>query len=476
MIRSVSQSKNLSKEALFSFTNYQNDFQTQRNSRTLSLRRQNRDQPISLFKVVADQKSRVSLEAPKIETSDFLEVFNSGDEVKIIQLSDAIFKAAQAAPRSIQNIAQSRETMESYGYAFVSAESDNLIMSLLNSILVVFPLCDIESADAFIDTEISLKYYSLLLSENEYIILKTINLIITTSQVSAYCRDSILSFGVHETLISVAENAKNEFLAVLACEALDAIFKHHESIDCDKYESCVDSLIRLTQIPYPEAVNSILSILSSLSKHIIYQLFDNSIDQIALNFLQTPELVENSIILLGNMYISNMKYSKRLANAFIAMISFIQSEYAAYALCTMANLYEIVSADVQSYITPEFIRFIVDIGTTSSCEVKKMVAYFLSTLVLFMPSSLITSITFSELIEIFVEMLGCGIANIILRCIQAIDKILDSLRNSKGIPEALQIIDSNEILDILDRLISDDQQLVSVYASAMSQKITKLIR
>ena len=76
-----------------------------------------------------------------LEVEQFMEIMNSHDTVKIIQLLDNIAKACEITPSVISEISTSEEVIESLVNTLESSESEDLTKSLLLSISALFPFC-----------------------------------------------------------------------------------------------------------------------------------------------------------------------------------------------------------------------------------------------------------------------------------------------------------------------------------------------
>ncbi|OHT05245.1 hypothetical protein TRFO_27049 [Tritrichomonas foetus] len=495
------------------FTNYSNDFMNQRNSRTLSMRRNNRP-TIASFKKSENRTTglgNIFQEPQKMELTHFIRIFNSGNENEILELNEQLIKIAETSKIQLEDILKSTEAAESYGMALSLAESDNFASHLINSSMKLFPLFSAEAKDAFIDSGIAIKLYDILLSITDDIAdsigndrLMFLNLVFqfiaVTSKHWSYARNSFLCYSIHENLINMAFMPPfSNHVGILEniCFALNAIFTNEEPVDIEKITPIVQQFAQMLSIPSPTAVSAILSALAAIANKrssIVINYFQYNIDQMAIHILinsqqsdpdQTQvnsnhfysqyltDLTGSALDLLGNMCVADISLTQRMVEAglFKILVDLIPTEYSSTALWVMSNIFESIPTRLLPFINKEFIEYLLDVGNSSSHDVKKEVAYFLATVILFVNSSIAPKFAVPDVIDMLVEMLGCGNANVVIRCMKALNSITVALLTFQGPDSVNQVFGSCDLYRQIEQVSEEYPGMISEYATALSRRI-----
>ena len=462
------------------FTNYSVDFAQQRNSRTLSMRRNNKI-TISIFRQ-SESKANLLLVLPKIELSQFFEIFNSGNTEQIIQLSDSFVNFASTSPAQLSEIIHSCDAAETYGSVLAMSESRELTFSLMKSSHFMFPMFTLDAKEAYIDSGVTIRFYNILQEGDLESLLYTCKLITTLCKNSSYARNSILCYNIHQCLIDmlfVKEKLENEELLFNICLAINAIFKNDEDIESEQVINLIPQLIQsLTILPNTKCVGLILSALAGISnkcQSIVLYYFQCNLDQIAIQMINNPDLTDKVLDVLGNMCVADISYIQKMidANLFQILVNLISSEYASTALWVMSNIYDAAKPRLEHFITSDFIAFLVDVGNSSSHDVKKEAVFFLATVIVNTNIQVIINFFNHDIVELLIELLGCGERKIISQCLNALNVIIISLTSLQGQEAVKNLFASTDLIYQVEMIAEEQTGIVSEFASSLLRKFSE---
>lgn len=531
----------LDKEMLIDDSNYSKEFLQQRNSRTLSLRRKTNFLTIANFKKTESTRefsrrnSNSSITASstqsqnQIELREFLEVFNSGDETKTIQLSDTFITIANSCNKdlhtSLQNIINSKEAGESYGMAISIAESEKLLHSLFKSLAFIFPIFSSEAREEIINGGATLKVDEVLAnfcdqcSNNECtassinLLIDTCNFISVLSKHSSYARDSFLCYSINERLLNMLTSIVTSFKSNQSQISEYQLDEQSDRIICSLSEAIksiyasrlhrVDNLseqitneiinqmiglISLLNGMNIHALKSIMACLISISSNyqvIVNNYFDNELDQTCISMLSEPELIGASLSLLGNMcataepsqlyHLIHPKEEEQ-PSLFQILIDMIPTEHAADAFWIMSSLFDNLSFELLPFINAEFIQYVISIGESSNFKVKKESTFFLATIITKVPATYVPQFAESqELIDTLVDMLACDERKVIIRCFFAISFIVKSLQESNGIEQVMKVFCGTELANQIINLKQDHEEIIDDLSSFKDSTLDAII-
>lgn len=99
------------------------------------------------------------------------------------------------------------------------------------------------------------------------LVVEALNVLSVTSDVSYWARNTILSYGVHEQIVALAQGDEPH-VNVAACETLKSIFGNHsEEIESGTLSSSVTMMAELLNHPSVDCVVLTLSIFSEIISH-----------------------------------------------------------------------------------------------------------------------------------------------------------------------------------------------------------------
>lgn len=255
-------------------------------------------------------------------------------------------------------------------------------------------------------------------------------------------------------------------------------------IDINDVDKIIDPLFDLLHIKSNQnenyaTINIILNIfveLTNMLPILIKRFYEKGLFQYSLNTLAIPELMKPSLNLIGNLPIYNsISFIQNMIEngLFPRLMQLIQNiDHTSVVFWILSNYLEAAPQFIIPLIDINLINLSVGIGEQSSFHVKREIAYFLSTLIIFINNeSAIKSLFNERTIDLIAEMLNSGVENLMIRCIFAFQKILGLAVQSGSIDfnadAVLQMFDNSDVVKQLDEIVQQiDQNNTTLISTA----------
>lgn len=432
----------------------------QRNSRTLSIRRSVNP---SIAMIICKQKGRKTIfekdAIPQIDLMQFLEVFNSNDPVKIISMCNLVLSSQKD---SLRDLFRSTEATEAFALAMGQAETVELQNTLLQTLIQILPHC-VEKIEEIVDADIASIIFGYTFTESEELIGSLCQFISLICSLSDYARDSLICLGVHEKLIEIALNNGN--MCQIACLALNSIFANATTIDNEVLVTCLEPIYQLLQDDNMITLHSVLTIFSNITnqiKTLSGELYQKNLHIIAVNSLSNEDLIEPALKLIGNLCVSSkIRVKEMIDHGLLESINELMSTiHTSDVLWILSNLVEFSPSLIAHTFSDMFILQIIEIAQTSSFEIKKEGVFFLSTLTIYGTIGAFPVLFNQDVIDLMVEILGCGDETTILRCIDGLSQFVLYVQTAGGAGTFAEMLGSTDIGERIDEL--SESQLANV--------------
>ncbi|OHS99931.1 hypothetical protein TRFO_33531 [Tritrichomonas foetus] len=469
-------------------TDYREQLARERNARTLTLRRSQRPTIAQfLSKAAQSNQNRIPLidsgNFPFLDPSYAISQLNTGNSNTLQEFLNHITSCAQQTPRLAQNLVKAPGVSEAFVNALSAGYSEQMIISIIRSLIVLFPIAG-ESMTTYVDDGLVMCLFDFLSSESVPLLQASIALTDVISEASGYARDSILCFNLHQFLIDVALSERDDQLTLQSCEALNKIFMNKQQIEPTILAGCVDQMACLLQLHNVQAVNTVLMCFVSMTNQmsaLVFNLFDLNLFPIIVNMLSNQDLVSAALPLIGNLSVGHAAHIQSLLdNGLLShLMILIDTEYTADVFWVLSNLVESVPHLTINLFSKDFIEKTVDIAASSSYEIEKEATFFLSTLIIFTETEDLIFFMQSSMLDLMIEMLGCGVLLIILRCLDALIRLsraIEMKMSNSGVflnlnGEFVEMFSGNEIHKRLSDLTDQKSNLIRERAEFLLKQI-----
>ena len=463
---------------------YQEQLARERNSRTLSLRHINRISITGLQNANSQRESSQNnlvdpTNFPFLEPKKLIEIITSKNIVSLTDTVSKILIVSNESPRLLKIMLMgSPEVIDVLVNTLTDDISDQICLQLLKLTTAIFPHCNAQQETLIDGIVFSLQ--SFLESPNMELVFVTIKAVSIFSIYSAYARDSILSFEIHFRLIEIAAQNPNQELTLLCCQTLLDIFSNPTAISNQILIEAVDPLASLLKLNDKNAIAKIIDCFVEMSNKcnsLVFNLYDTGIYQLSVTLLKDEILIGPTLRLVGNLSVAQKGQVLTLLEAGLVptLIPLLRTEYAPDAFWILSNLLENVTAEVLPYFDREFVQNVIDIANMSNFEIQKEASFFLSTMILFSPVQNLPLFMDQQIIDILVEMLGCGVNLVILRCMDTLYKFLKFIQlNLSSCGEFFTSLLDSDIKDRLQELEDQDSGLITERAIYVSQILSEI--
>jgi hypothetical protein len=320
------------------------------------------------------------------------------------------------------------------------------VTAIIGAITTIFPF-SAENGMVFVD-ELCFVIPEFL--ENEALISPIVTFIGVISENSEYARDAILCTELHKTLCELSKAAADESTAFSVCDAIRKIFANPAEIDFQILSDAVAPIIELLELPFVSCIHSIISALTEMAckmSTLVLTYYEYGLYTKVITFIQTPELVDVSLKLVGTLSIGQPSHVKAMLDDGVlpVLMQLLSTEYAADVFWIFSNLIETLSSTVMGIFDQSFIANVIHIAEGSSFELKKEIAFFLSTFALFADTEVINEFLNDDVLDILVEMLGCGVSIVMLRIVDSLVRMLHQIQVGVAPPDFIAAIEQSDI-------------------------------
>lgn len=422
---------------------------------------------------------------PFLDNDYLLSLLDQGNVSQFAQILLQIQAQCSISPRILKTMFNNEAFFDHLNVLFQNFIQTNnfpIVVQIINFIGLIFPVVLPRVQLYIIDNIIFFSLSDLITStESLTVVTNAINLSAIISTHSSYARDMVLCSGIHSFIICIGREADlDSELLENVCQTLLAIFGNPTPIESNDLliesihplYNLLEHCLSLKQIieSHPDSFssppikkidkaeeNSIPTIdwnslnesgvsnLSAGSKiidcyveitnkdpSIVYNIFDEKISMLVVSFLDDESMVLTpaALRLVGNLSVSIKHQVQEClirSGLLPKLLNLISSPLAVDAFWCFSNLLESTTSSILPLFQDqtEFISKIIEIATDSSIDVKREASYFLSSLIIFSPTSFLPAFLGKpDLIDILVEMLGCGVVKTIVRCFDCLKKLL----------------------------------------------------
>ena len=517
----------------YDMSDYQNKFASQRNEKSLYMRR---IQIPGIKRSTSKGAIKLIVEPPLINKEVILEIFASNDPEKILALDNLFFNEKNVNhfkndQKQILQFSNDEEignalidTVNFFGSLDMKEISASFMQALgfLMKLLTVIFSYIAESMKQRIADEVTFVLLNILnyfddpniiehlmapkdpnfVYEFEHtkelidLLLISLTFIQTSSKNSAYMRNAIVSFGIQRLLVSMSKSflvINNEISHRLLTTEL-IILQNPAEIEIETFPEIIEPLFAIitklnddsvtfesTPISNKAILSIVMNILAEITNRqqlIIPSFYERGLYHFALRSLDDPELVRVSLYLIGNMCVSKISYKESLLNngLFEKLMFLIQNGvFISDVFWVLSNLTESIHELILPKINSTLIEVSINIANETSFNNKREIAYFIATLIIFIGNDNLLQLINEQIIDLLSEMLTSGVDTVIIRCVDALYKLLVYSHNKNRSFDLISLLDSCDVMKQLEDIVQQEQHrncVLSERAALLLSQIT----
>lgn len=357
---------------------------------------------------------------PQLNPNFIVKILQDVDMDKVKEILDILISGGQEISKYVKILGVSQELEEELVNILGKELTPGNYVVILNIILILFPISG-ELMEKYSDDGLPIQLLGFLSSNNVELITATIMLITTLSKCSEYARDALLCYGIHTTLIDLANSSESIEFAEICCDGILGLFQNESPIEPSVIQEMIPPLTSLLQLPSTKAVISVINAFVEITNELpnaAFDLFQYNIYHNAIQMLNDPQLCRAALHLIGN--VSNVPFVENLIQSGLgsALMEHI-NEYTAEIFWILSNILEYDARLIAPYLDDAFLGTVIEISLSSSYDVKKEAAFFLSTRILTDSTSNLEKYCTADVANLFIDIISCGEQTIIQRCIDA---------------------------------------------------------
>lgn len=401
-------------------------------------------------------------ENPIFFPSTAINIINYSQPDKINYLAEQISKSSKENPRLLQNLAHSTQFEESLTNLLQSEDlCPPVICSILSIISSIFPLIEHETIQSQYVDDLFFSILNLLQdqSENIDVLLTSISFVAIISYHSAYARDMLVQNEVHIILLTLCEQSSdNPQLQVFCLQSILQIFKNPSEMETSTFKDCVTPLSNLLSSENPKVLQLVINIFVEMTNRVpllTIALFETSIFQKLLTLILNEELITPCLHLIGNMSLSQPSHIEKILQfgLFDILMNFINTSHCADIFWILSNMLESGPYLMIPLFTEPFLLLAIEAGSNGSFDLQKEIAFFLATLIIHSEKDNLMFFSTPKALSLIIEMFSCGVLEIVLRCLDAIVRLMLHFHTLGKTQELSSILEECDINQQLEEII-----------------------
>lgn len=463
-------------------TGYYNQLSKERNSLTLKIRRESFNTMNTLL------KRDLSVPKPKILNTDqdlalmqpdyAIEALQSDNENQICTFLNNFILYAQSNVKNVSKIVSNENVIINFCNLFNSEFNVTTTLSLYQVTSIFFQQSKLNKV--LVDSDVIPNMSSVLIADESELTIPQIALIGSIAASSVYARDAIFCFGIHTALIDKIQNTSNDEVKEAAGKCLCIIFGGSHPLSTDIIHDCLQSFVHLLENAQPMLIKSIFTIFIDMTNKVtetVYAIYELGLFPLVVQSIQVPELRAVSLALCGNLTVSQPVQARKFLSLGLTDILFSllnEEEDAPYALWILSNLLDSIPNQILPILTMEMILQVVQMTDNSSSEFKQEVTYFVCTVVIVAGTDVDLLFMRQIIIDLMVEMLGCGITNVVGRCIEALQRIALAAQSTGNSEQFATLIQTSDFSDRVEDLQDDVDSNIIDKITSLQQMIDEM--
>lgn len=295
---------------------------------------------------------------------------------------------------------------------------------------------------------------------------------------SKYCVNALICTGILYDIFDLFSQTEDANLIVQASKTIDAIMSVATNEDADSLREFITNVVTMLNCQNIEAIAYILRAINNMiriSTSFITVFFQAQLHTIIANFMPQPELSKVCLDILGSMCVCSDKQFPLLFPLVEIACTLIGGDFTGDVYWTLMNALDSCPLKILPFIDTQFIINTAQILNNSSFAIMRDVACFAATLLVVAPLLELKNIIAHGIIGPLIDMLDCGDAPLVLRCLDGLKKVVMAAYSDPSIVGlAPDMFESDELEEALSRLHENEDPRINSRAVQLMSELESI--
>ena len=415
-----------------------------------------------------------------LELENGLAVLHASDPKSLADFAATVIDSAMKRPHEVMELTSSLQFVELLLERYCEETEHATQILLITIICALFKTAAGKKLHHVVDCGLTMPMMDMLESDDWILVDACVKLMNCVADHCGYARDALICMGLHERLFEIIGDRRTpDEVKVASCHTLLAIFRNPDPLDNSVILEAVPKLMDLMKCASVAVVGVILQIFVEMSNKMrsLIMTFDElGMYPVVVSMLDDSDLAGGALALLGNMCVCQPKQVKELLDLNVLpklMYLFHVSEFTADVLWVISNLLEVKPSVVLPLLPPELIQLVLSAAETERFGIEVEAAFFLSTVIVFVPVEHVGLFMTREVVDLLVDMLACEVNPVVLRTMDAIRTFIHAAELSSN-GELLAILMESDVVGRLEELSESNALLIAEGAAGLKAALSRL--
>lgn len=427
-----------------------------------------------IFKNEKNSSLAASDISSQMSPENLLECLGSGDDEKIQGFCAELNASIQKFPNVAQNLIGNEDVLNALTESITSFNNESTLTSLTDSIVELSKHVDIAP---LIDNGILFSALQLVETNTEI----TLHFISNLSKESRYAADGVLSCGFIQIITQIITEATDEHTAVDASSSLETILESIGEINRETCEPVVHDIFPLLQVQNEEVICCAMRSLSVVIENCTQctnLLYEERVHEMIIPLLTNENTVDAALSLTGTMTKteSTQNIQELVDCGLLGQIAEMlpETNHAQKIFRVLTSAFQSSPEALLNVVTVQFLSMVSAMSSDCEFEIYRELSNFTAVVIIYSPSPLLPSFIGTGIINAIIEMLECGVNDIVIHCLQSLYRVLSISEQDQSLGHVASIfLEYNDHIDSLENLATSEDKFVAASAQLVLDELDK---
>ena len=410
----------------------------------------------------------------QMSPENLIECFSSGDDGKIQEFCAELIESIQKIPNVAQNLIGNEDVVNVLTESITNFSNETTLLNIINSIVELSKQIDITP---LVDNGILFSTLQLVETNTEI----ALHFIANISKQSRYAADGVVSCGFVPIITQLINEASDEHAAIDASLSLEMILKSIGQIDRETCEPIVHDILPLLQMQNEEVVCSVMRSLSQIIENCTQctnLLYEKRVHEMIIPLLSNENTIDAALSLAGTMTKteSTQNIQELVDCGLLGQIAEMlpETSHAPKVFRVLTSAFQSSPETLLSVVTVQFLSMVSAMSNDCEFDIYRELSNFTAVVIIYSPSPLLPSFIGTGIINSIIEMLECGVNDIVIHCLQSLYRVLSISEQDQSLGHVASIfLEYNEHIDSLENLVDSEDKFVAASAQLVLDELDK---